>query len=373
MENENFLKPAQNRRQFMQSLSMGLGSAVLASSLPLYSACAASSQNKKMGIALVGLGYYSTDILAPALQETQHCYLAGVVTGTPAKAEAWMKKYNIPSKNVYNYQNFDQIVKNPAIDIVYVVLPNHMHKEYTIRAANAGKHVICEKPMALNAQECEEMIKACEKNKVSLAIGYRMQHERTTQEIIRYRKEKVFGGIKMVTAGAGYRESREGHWKMLKETGGGAMMDMGVYVLQAARYATGEEPVSVTAQQYVHRTDLFKGVDETTTFQLHFPSGAVANLHTSFGVNMNYLYVSAESGWYNLDPFSSYSGIKGMSKNGPISFPHVNQQARQMDDAALAIMQKKPQLVPGEEGLRDMIIVDAIYKAAATQSKILLG
>ena len=123
------------------------------------------SNKNKLGIALVGLGNYSTGQLAPALQQTEHCYLAGIVTGTPSKADTWKEKYKIPSKNIYNYQTFDDIKENPDIDIIYVVLPNAMHAEYTIRAANAGKHVICEKPMAVTVDEADKMLEACRKSR----------------------------------------------------------------------------------------------------------------------------------------------------------------------------------------------------------------
>lgn len=318
-------------------------------------------QKQRLGIALVGLGYYSTDLLAPALQETKNCYLAGIVTGTPEKAKTWQEKYGIKPANTYNYDNFDKIADNDEIDIIYVVLPNAMHAEYVIRAAKAGKHVICEKPMALNVKECEAMIKACKDNDRQLSIGYRLQFEPHTQEIMRIGKEKVFGPIQMVSAGSGYREGRADHWKVNKAMGGGAMMDMGVYSLQAARYATGEEPISVSAQTFTTRPEIFKEVDETTMFQLEFPSGAVANLHTSFGMNMNYLHTTAEDGWYKFDPFSAYRGLQGVSKDGPIEFPQINQQAAQMDEVAYCIMNNQPMRVPGEEGLRDMKVVEAIY------------
>src|SRR6478752_4307746 len=158
------IRPLQSasRRKVIKTLAMGTAG-LLFSPNPLL-ACTRKKKDK-LGIALVGLGYYSTDLLAPALQKTKNCYLAGIVTGTPSKAEAWKQKYNIPDKNIYNYQNFDQIASNPDIDVVYVVLPPSMHKEYVIRAANAGKHVFCEKPMAMTATECQEMIDACNKNK----------------------------------------------------------------------------------------------------------------------------------------------------------------------------------------------------------------
>src|SRR5215217_4172386 len=167
-------RPVISRRKIIKTLAAG-GAGILLSPLTGLSAC--QRKKDRLGVALVGLGYYSTDLLAPALQQTKNCYLAGVVTGTPSKAEAWKKKYNIPEKNIYNYQTFDQIANNPDIDVVYVVLPPSMHKEYVIRAANAGKHVWCEKPMAISAAECQEMVDACKKNKKTLAIGYRLHHE----------------------------------------------------------------------------------------------------------------------------------------------------------------------------------------------------
>ncbi len=149
-----------------------------------------------MGIALVGLGGYSGGQLAPALQETEHCYLAGIVTGTPQKAIDWKAKYNIPDTNIYNYENFDEIVNNKDIDIVYVVLPNAMHAEYVIRAAKAGKHVICEKPMAITVEECDKMIAACKDAGKMLSIGYRLHFEPYNQEMMRLGTKKVFGKIK---------------------------------------------------------------------------------------------------------------------------------------------------------------------------------
>ncbi len=354
-----------SRRKFVSKASLGIG----ALSLGIKAGATDKKifQERKVGVAIVGLGYYGR-ILSDALQETTTAYLAGIVTGTPKKAEEWQQKYNLKKENIYNYENFDSISKNKDIDIVYVVLPNSMHKEYVLRTAKAGKHVICEKPMALNAKDCEEMISSCNKAGVQLAIGYRMHHEPTTQEVMRFAKDKVFGNIKYVNASAGFTKGGC-DWKCEKVMGGGVMMDMGVYSLQAARYATGEEPIAVTAQTFVRRPEMFKDVDETTTFQLEFPSGAFANLQTSFYTNVNGLHVVCEKGWYKVDPFSSYRGIKGTTSDGVLDFPIINQQAAQMDHVANAILENKPMLVPGEEGLRDMIVVDAIYKSIATGGK----
>ena len=352
-----------------------LGSlAALALAGPALSKFNMPQQKNRLGVALVGLGYYSTDLLAPALQLTQHCLLTGIVTGTPAKAVQWQRKYNIPEKNIYDYGSFDSIANNPAIDVIYIVLPPSMHAEYVIRAANAGKHVWCEKPMAVTAAECKAMIDACAKNKVKLSIGYRMQHEPNTQRIIQFRKNKTYRDILKVSASAGYFDSRTDHWKQKKAMGGGSMYDMGVYPLNAARYVTGEEPVAVTARQSTNRPQIYREVDETMQFMLEFPSGATADCETSFGKGMNTLSVKCKQGGYRLEPFQSYNGIRGETNDGvQLNAQIPNQQARQMDDDALAIINNTQVLVPGEEGWKDIRVVEAVYRSVREQGRVVVG
>jgi glucose-fructose oxidoreductase len=359
-----------DRRDTLKSIIVGSVASIFSPNTLLAST---AKKKEKLGVALVGLGYYSTDLLAPALQITEKCYLAGIVTGTPEKSEKWKQKYNIPDKNIYNYQNFDSIANNPDIDIVYVVLPPSMHKEYTIRAAKAGKHVFCEKPMAPSVNDCMAMIKVCKDNKVNLAIGYRCQHDPNTQEYMRITKEKLYGKVKMVTCGAGYFDARTTHWKQNKALGGGVMGDMGVYALQGARLATGEEPIAVTAQASTTRPEIYKEVEETMMFQLQFPSGALAACHTSFGINMNYLQVNYEKGWLKMEPFSAYSGNKGSYSNGLIDFPLKSQQAKQLDEDCITLINSTQLIAPGEEGLRDIKVVEAIYKAALNGGTVKIG
>lgn len=356
------------RRDFLSTLTLA-GTATLFRGNSLLAAT--GPKKDKLGIALVGLGYYSTDLLAPALQMTEKCYLAGIVTGTPSKAEAWKAKYNIPDKNIYNYQNFDQIANNPDIDVVYVVLPPSMHREYVVRAAKAGKQVFCEKPMAPSVADCEAMINACKSNNVKLAIGYRCQHDLNIQAVKRVAKEQKFGKVKMINSAAGYFDARTTHWKQSKALGGGAMGDMGVYALQGARLATGEEPIRVFAQASTTRPEIYKEVEETMMFMLDFPSGARAACQTSFGISMNFLQVNYEKGWLKLEPQSSYTGIKGSMSDGTmINFPIKNQQAKQMDEDCAAIMANTALIAPGEEGLRDIRVVEAIYKSVASGKSV---
>lgn len=366
-------KASISRREVVRTLALG-SAAVLLAPNTLFSAC--RSRKERLGVALVGLGYYSTDLLAPALQQTKHCYLAGIVTGTPSKAETWKRQYHIPDKNIYNYSNFDDIANNPDIDVVYVVLPPSMHHEYTIRAARAGKHVWCEKPMALTEKECREMIDACKQARRTLTIGYRLQHEPNTAEWRQIVKNKSLGHIKSLSCAAGYREGRTNHWKQKAEMGGGALYDMGVYSIQGARLGTGMEPLAVaSATISTTRPEIYRdGLDETTEAVLEFPGGVLASIRTSFAENINHLHIDFGKGELRVAPYQSYAGIRGTSPLGEIrhSYSVPFQQALQMDNDALAIMQNKAVIVPGEEGLRDIRIVEAIRRSALTGQRVSL-
>jgi predicted dehydrogenase len=366
--------PSSSRRAFLQQVSIFLGSTIIFSP---FASCQESANthssnntsNKKSGIALVGLGNYSTGQLAPALQQTNDCYLAGIVTGTPAKEKIWQAQYNIPQKNIYNYQNFDSIAGNKDIDIVYVVLPVALHKEFTIRAAKAGKHVICEKPMAVNVQECQEMIDACRQANRMLSIGYRLHFEPFNKEMMRLGQQKVYGAVKTIDCANGFTWGNDTKaWRLKKAlAGGGALMDMGIYTIQGARYVTGEEPLFVTAREEKTRPEIFSEVDETIYFQLEFPGGAVANGISSYNKNLNHLKAKAEKGWFELTSAYRYNGMEGAASDGPMKFdPNVNQQALQMDDFARCIRENKSTIVPGEEGLKDLRVIEAIYRSIAS-------
>ena len=329
-------------------------------------------QKGKLGIALVGLGNYATNQLAPALQQTEHCYVAGIVTGTPSKIDTWKSKYSIPDANVYNYQNFDSIKDNKDIDIVYVVLPNSMHAEYVIRAANAGKHVISEKPMAMNVKECDEMIAACKKAGKMLSVGYRLHFEPFNLEMARLGTKKVYGNIKKMSAGFGFTAGDPNQWRLKKPlSGGGPLVDLGIYCIQGFCYTTGLEPIAVTAQEGP-KTDpqKFNGVEQSLTWQMEMPGGIICEGKASYSENLNYLRAEAEKGVFELRPAFNYGGQKGNTPEGAMNFPQVNQQAKQMDDFAMAIKNNRPTPVPGEMGKRDVRIIEAIYEAMNTGKRV---
>lgn len=367
MSNTFYSLPPLNRRQLLKTLGV-LGLAGAAPGLW------AATPRRRLGVALVGLGYYSRDLLAPALQLTQHCYLAGIVTGSPDKIPHWQATYNIPERNVYHYGNMHELANNPDIDVVYVVTPTGLHQHFSVIAANAGKHVWCEKPMAMTASECQTIIDTCRKNKVQLTVGYRMQHEPNTRRLMAMAREKPYGNIRDIIAEAGYRSgSTSHHWRADPKLGGGALYDMGVYPLNAARYTSGEEPIAVSARQET-QNPVYAQVGETTWFDLEFPSGAIAKCLTGYDRNLNTLRANCEKGWYELVPFQSYSNVQGRTSDGITLKPSPeNQQARQMDNDALAIINNAAPLVPGENGKQDIVILEAVLKAITEKKKVRIG
>lgn len=356
-----------SRRSFLGRL--GAGAALAGVSSPAVSGDVPQSK-KKLGVALVGLGSYSEFRLAPALAEAKNCYLSAVVTGTPEKEEKWKKKFNVPAGNVYNYKNFDRIADNKDVDVVYVVLPNSMHHEFTIRAAKAGKHVICEKPMAVSVKECQEMIDACSKANVRLMIGYRLHFEPYNLEAMRVGQKKAFGPVKIVHTEMGFKIGDPNQWRLKKDlAGGGAMMDVGIYAIQGVRYSLGEEPVYVTAQEYKTDPVKFREVDETIFWQMEFPSGAVSQCATSYASGIERLFISAENGWLELKPAFGYGPLKGRTNKGLLDLPVVNHQLVQLEGMADCIINNKPTTATGEEGLRDMKVIEAIYKSVSEGGK----
>ena len=367
-----------SRRNFLQKLTASVIALPLLSKQNYFESLkninAKPYDGPLLRVAIMGLGSYGTRV-AEAMQSCTKAKFVGVISGTPSKITAWQAKYNIPEKNCYNYENFDNIKDNPDIDAVYVITPNALHKDGAIRVAKAGKHVICEKPMSVNAKEGEQMIAACKKANVKLLVGYRMHFEPKTLEVIRMRKEGEFGKILFFQGLSGFRIGDPTQWRLKKElAGGGAMMDIGIYSINGARYMIGEEPIWVTAQETKTDFEKFKeGVDETIQFQLGFPGGAVASCLSTYSMNnLDSFFLNAEKGFAELQPSTGYGPIMGRTNKGELNFPHVTHQTVQMDRMAEIIFEGKQPVVPvdGEEALKDLKIIDAIFKAARTGKKV---
>ncbi len=362
------------RREFLKKASTAAIAAPFASTL--ISTVRAADAEKKLGFALVGLGGLSTGQLAPALQQTKFCRLAAIVTGTPAKAERWKTQYNIPDKNIFNYDTMEKMADNPDIDVVYVVTPNGLHAEHTIKGLKAGKHVFCEKPMEVSVEKCQAMIDEAKKAGRMLAVGYRCQYDPNHIECRRLATEKVFGELKTIEAGFS-RSITATEWRVKKAlAGGGPLMDVGIYALQTCRFVSAREPVELTAK-FGPITDpvKFAEVEESVEWEMTFPGGLTTKCRTNYErSDVRGFTVTAEKGSFGLDPAYNYNSSRGTRSDGEvINLPAVNQFAAEMDDFAQCIMNNKPSKVSGEEGLRDVKIMMAIYESARTGKPVKLA
>ncbi len=357
-----------NRRQFLKGITAG--GLVTASSIPIVNA----KPNKKIGVALLGLGYYSRDLLAPALQLTQHCELVSIITGSPNKIPVWQRRYQIKDGNVYSYDDMHRIADNPEVDVIYVVTPTATHMRFAIAAAKAGKHVWCEKPMAMTANECQIIEKECQKNSVSLSIGYRMMHEPNTRTFAQYASTRPFGAMQTMVSQAGYAGSAPpaDNWRMKKAMGGGALYDMGVYCVNGVRFISKLEPIAVMAR-HEKNNPKFVEVDDTSYFRFEFADGITAECGTSVVKSMNRLRVNCEKGWYQLSPMQSYSGVAGSDSSGVrLAAFSGNQQANQMDNDSLALLGPGPFLTDAEMATKDIHIIEKIFESAASGKRVLI-
>jgi predicted dehydrogenase len=353
------------RRQFLAS------SAALAAA-PLFtgvagSALGAAAPDKKLGVALVGLGRLSTNQIAPALQKTRNCRLAGIVTGTPSKAAEWKAKYNIPDKNIYDYKSMKDMAKNKDIDIVYVVTPNALHLEHALAAAAAGKHVYCEKPMEISVDRCQQMIDGVKKAGKMLGVGYRCQFDPNHLECVRLAKEKVLGEVKAIDANFGFAIGDPSEWRLKRDlAGGGPLMDVGIYCLQTARMLTGEEPVWISASTVTTDPVKFKEVEESVMWQAKFPSGVIVNSMSTYNANgFQGFRAATTKGWFGMDPAYYYGGNRGRRSDGPeINIPVPDQFQIELEDFADCIINKRQTRVSGEMGLTDVKYLMAIYDSA---------
>jgi predicted dehydrogenase len=334
---------------------------------------------KKIRYCAVGLGRISLDHFMPGTRMSSLGQMTAVVSGHPDKAKKIAAQYGIPETSIYNYENYDRIRDNPNIDAVYIGLPNSMHAEYTIRAAQAGKHVLCEKPMADTVADCEAMIAASKKAGKLLMIGYRCQLDATTLHARKVVQSGVLGKLQAIESANGFNMP-PGEWRLNRAlAGGGPLMDVGIYSLNACRFLTGEEPTHFSAfSSVVDHDGRFDQVEENLSWTMKFPSGLVAACNTTYGANMEGLIrIHGSRGVLTLTNFG-YSNIHfnahidGLKQGDP---GHDIAAAEQGHDPAQFVVESDyfskcilHNTTPGpsgEEGLCDIAIMMKIYESAA--------
>jgi predicted dehydrogenase len=371
-----------SRRGFIGRLGHGLLAANVAGAL-LKDASAdvavPDPPGKKLGWAIVGLGSLSINQILPAFAKCEKSKVVALVSGHPDKASKLALRYGVSPKSIYNYQNYDSIKDNPEVDVIYIVLPNSMHAEYTVRGFQAGKHVLSEKPMANTPAECQQMIDAAHKAGRKLMVAYRCQYEPYNKEAIRIARSQELGPTQMILADTGFNMGDPKQWRLNRQlAGGGSLMDIGIYALNASRYLSGEEPTEVNAMMYSTPNDpRFKEVEEHINFQLRFPSGVLANCSSSYGYfHQSHFRVMGTEARLCMDPATWYDGLRLWIERGNTitqrDLPVVDHFATEMDHMSDCVMQNKEPLTPGEEGLRDLKIMMAIYEAAKSGKTVKL-
>ena len=348
----------------------------------------ADEPNKKLGMAVVGLGGYATRSIGPEIAACQHVRLAGVVTGDAEKGKSWAKEHGFEQDAIYSYSNFDKIVSDDRIDFVHIALPNSMHAEFAIRAAQAGKHVMVEKPMAISSQQCEKMIAAAKQAGVLLGVNYRLHWEPHHVTATERLSSGVIGDLTngnyefswgYARALTGPNKDKVKKWLLdPKMAGGGALFDTGVYPIQAACYLTGREPVAVRGFPATRHSELFpKGIEETMSYELLFDDGFQALCRASYSQSFHQCTTLGPKGSVEILPGQKGSvfGQSGTGNPNPkrlfvnkkeIELKQTLQQAVLLDAFAVAIKQgNKTFRTPGEMGLRDIRIVERVYESAA--------
>jgi len=362
-----------SRREFARLSALGLAAQLA----PKLSAQSPSPETgRKVGYAIIGLGRIA-DHFMRGIQDTSNSKVVALVSGHPDKAAKIAEQYGVPKSSIYNYQNMGSIRDNPAIEAVYVALPNSMHAEYTIRSAKAGKHVLCEKPMAVNPKEGEAMIDACNAARVKLMIAYRCHYETTNLAAVKLIRDGALGQLQQIQAAFGFSCGPE-EWRLQRPlAGGGPLMDVGIYCLNATRYLTGEEPSEFSAYAYSDPNDpRFKTVEENLSWVTRFPSGVVASCATTYGAQMDgYFRVYGSKGWLEVNPAFVYDGlvlkaqyIDAAGKFVQFDQPNLEKDpihfTKQATHFSGCILSNKEPKTPGEEGLRDLKYMREIYRSA---------
>jgi predicted dehydrogenase len=326
---------------------------------------------KKTGYAVIGLGRIAGHFM-PGARNTTNSQITALVSGHRDKADRIAAEYGIPSSSIYNYENFDEIAHNPAVDAVYVALPNSMHAEYTIRAAKAGKHVLCEKPMSTNVAQAEAMIAACKAANVKLMIAYRCHYEPTNLRAVKLIRDGALGQVQAIESSFGFNMGPN-EWRTNKKlAGGGPLFDVGIYCLNACRYLTGEEPEHIAAfASTIDHDGRFSEVEENVSWTMKFPSGIVASCNTTYGAPMEgYYRVHGAKGWLEVDQAFVYEGLRlradfsGTQLDEPNPARDPSQFQAEAEHFSHCVQNNLEPQSPGEEGLRDMKLITEIYRSA---------
>ncbi len=329
----------------------------------------------RVGYAVVGLGHLSLENILPAFGRCRKSKLVALVSGNPQKLQKVAQQYGVKPQNCYSYDTYDQLKDNPEVQVIYIVLPNAMHAEYTVRGARAGKHILTEKPMAASSDQAQAMIDACKQAGRKLMVAYRIQYEPHNRYVRDLVRQKQYGEPKFLQMHNAQVEANPNHWRHIRAlAGGGSLPDIGLYCLNTARFILGEEPTEVFGYQFsTPGSPLFREVEELMSWQMRFPSGVIANCGSDYFAHESRWYrVLNERGWLNMENAFAYNGLQleqayatgQMEHRDEIEIMEKDQFANEMDHFSDCVQRDVEPFTPGEEGLQDHLIMEAIYRSA---------
>lgn len=362
------------RRRLNKSLIAAAGTATFASpGLNLASA----ALPRRTRYAFLGLGFFS-GYVAPRVHASKHSEIAALISSDPQKARRWADRYSVPENRIYGYDQMADLSNADDIDAVYIATPVGTHAKFAIEALNAGKHVLVEKTMAASTEEATQMIEAAKRNNRQLMVAYRARFEPFNQEAIRYAHEAILGKVSSITAHKGFNIGNrlgKNNWRISRAlAGGGALVDIGVYSIQACRYIAGTEPVEVSA--LIHNTpgdSRFDEVEEHLSFMMRFKEGVLATGSASWGYGLqNYYKVGAEEGSFELSPATSNENLRMFvntlkpRKRAEVFLRNTDQIGAEFSHFSECIQTNKPPIISAEEGLRDLAVIEALYESART-------
>jgi predicted dehydrogenase len=327
---------------------------------------------KPVGYAVIGLGGFAQRAILPGFRHSKKAKLAALVSGDRSKAKRLAAKFGAGA--FYTYEELPACFGNPRVEAVYIATHNGSHAHYAVQAADAGKHVLCEKPMANSVFECRQMLEACRASDVRLMIAYRKYFEPSSLELKKLITRGKLGRLKYIHSAFGIvirARGEAGAWHLdPKLSGGGALPDVGVYCVNTIRWLVGAEPLDASAYQWTTDPATFSQVDENIAFRLSFPHGLVAQATASFGAaESSFLQVHGEKGWAALNPAYPYSEARCLfGKSGgrwfEKKFKVIDELALELDAFADSIRSQREPQPNGVQGMRDVAVMEAIYQSA---------
>jgi predicted dehydrogenase len=330
-----------------------------------------TSQRRSVRYAVIGLGHIAQAAILPAFKHAKrNSTLVALVSGEQRKLKQLSRRYGV--QRTCGYDDVDELFASGEIDAVYIALPNELHGQYTIRAARAGLHVLCEKPMAVNASECEEMIGAARAANVKLMIAYRLHFERANLEVARLARTGKLGELRFFTSDFSMQVSDDNVRLEPPEKGGGPLYDIGIYCINAARYCLSEDPVEVWAAGTRSKDPRFRDVDETVAAVMRFKDERVASFTCSFGAADKSVYsVTGTKGSVTLDPAYEYAvGLSYRLKIGEREtkkkFSKSDQFAPELLYFSDCVLNDRNPEPSGEEGLADVQIIEAMLQSISS-------